>query len=246
MSTCPQCGAETTETTETPGDAATCAGCGHVRVADEQVEADATDATDATADTAADTEAAPEAESEHGPGSSPQEPTQPVETAPRRRGRLVAAIAAGAAIVGVVVGGVAGVAVEHSRDAGGDSTAAGAKLSLPTTISGGFKRSSTVDSEIASSVSSARKTLGAGTDMALYTKGKTEVLVEATRLPGQAILNAGMTYAKVGPAVCASESGSSGSEAICTRTGDALTVQVTASDNATASKYADEVYTTLS
>jgi hypothetical protein len=117
------------------------------------------------------------------------------------------------------------------------------ELTLPDTLSGGFKRSKSVDSQIADSLASAKATLNAGTDMVLYTHGKKEeVLVEATRLPGQAVLEGGMTYAKVDDVVCASASDSSGAEAICTRSDDHLTVQVTAVDSATASKYADEIY----
>jgi hypothetical protein len=121
-------------------------------------------------------------------------------------------------------------------------------LALPKTLSGGFSRSTAVDAQIASSVSSARKTLGAGTDMALYAKGASgsqtqeQVLVEATRLPGDALLEAGMTYSTVGNAKCSSESSSQGSEAICIRTDNDLTVQVTAGTTKTAAKYADEVY----
>lgn len=160
-----------------------------------------------------------------------------------RRSRF-ALVAAAVGVVGVLVGGAAGFGLgrAHTGSAAAPSSAAGTTLALPSTLSGGYKRDKTVDTEIASSVSSARTTLGAGTDMAIYTHGKTEVLVQATRLPGKAMLSAGMTYAKVGDAICASTSSSSGSEAICSRTSDDLTVQVTATTSTTARKYVDEVY----
>jgi len=120
-------------------------------------------------------------------------------------------------------------------------------VSLPATLSGGFTRNAQADQQIAASVSSAKRTLGAGTDMALYlgapsSQGQQEIIVEATRLPGQALLEAGMTYDRVGNSNCASETSSQGAEAICIRTNNDLTVQVTAADTTTASKYADEVY----
>lgn len=163
---------------------------------------------------------------------------------PGRRPNRAVLVAAGVGVLGVLVGGGIGFAVGHAN---GSSSNAGssAALSLPGSLSGGYQRSSTVDTNIKSAVESANTTLGAGTDMALYTKDKTQVLVEATRLPGAALLQAGMTYAKVGDAICASTSSSSGTEAICSRSTGALTVKVTAASSDLASKYVDEVFNAL-
>jgi len=153
-------------------------------------------------------------------------------------------IAAAVGVVGLAAGGGAGFGLTKVDWNGSEPTATAATtLTLPSSLSGGFKRSKKIDKQIASSVSSAQTALGAGTDMALYVHAKTDqILVEATRLPGKALLNAGMTYAKVGDVVCSSQSGS---EAICTRSDEHLTVQVTAADSDTASTYADEVYADL-
>lgn len=166
----------------------------------------------------------------------------------RRRlpGKLVL-VAAGVGLVGLAAGGGIGFAVGHGGSgAASTSTSADDDLALPSSLPGGLERSDKVDSQIKSSVSSAAKALAAGTDMALYTKGKTQVLVEATRLPGDALLQAGMTYAKVGDAVCATSSATSGSAAICVRSSDGLTVKVTAATSDTATKYADEVFSSVS
>jgi hypothetical protein len=164
------------------------------------------------------------------------------------RWRRPALIAAGIGVVGLLLGAAGGYAAGENTgsdgDSGSSSTASG-KLALPSTLSGGFKRDTSVDKQIADAVTSAQTTLGVGTDMALYAQGQTQVLVEATRLPGQAVLNAGMTYTKVGKAVCSSSTSSSGSEAICVRSDDDLTVKVTATDQKTAAKYVEEVYTAV-
>ncbi|GAB4009352.1 hypothetical protein [Nocardioides ultimimeridianus] len=163
-------------------------------------------------------------------------------TATRRPGKAVL-IAAGVGVVAALAGGGVGYAIGH----GSGSTKAGdtATLTLPGTLSGGYQRSATVDSNIKSATQSAQDTLGAGTDMALYTKSKSQVLVEATRLPGNALLQAGMTYAKVGDTICASTTSTSGTEAICSRTSGDLTVKVTASSSDISSKYVDEVFAAL-
>lgn len=147
----------------------------------------------------------------------------------------------------MLVGGGVGYAVGDGSDSAptASSTGSSSALTLPTTLTGGYQRSHQVDKNIKSSVESARSTLGAGTDMALYTKNKDQVLVEAIRLPGDALLQAGMTYAKNGDLVCATTSSTSGSEAICSRSTDALTVNVTATTANTSSKYADEVFAGL-
>ena len=179
-------------------------------------------------------------------GTDGEEADAPTIVTPARKRfwRRPAVVAAAVGVLGLVVGGAGGWGL--SQLGGGDSSSsASAALKLPDTLSGGYKRNATVDAQISSSVKSAQKTLGAGTDMALYTKGQNQVLIQATRLPGQAILNAGMTYGVVGDAVCASTTSSSGTEAICTRTSDDLTVQVTATDSTTATKYVDEVYNAL-
>jgi hypothetical protein len=151
-------------------------------------------------------------------------------------------LAAGtAAVVGLLVGGGAGFGIAQIGGSSSASTS-NASLTLPSSLSGGYKRNTTVDAQIKASLTSARTTLGAGTDMALYASGNNQVLVEATRIGGGATLSAGMTYAKVGDDICSSTSSTSGSEAICTRTGKSITVKVTATDQATAAKYVDEVY----
>jgi hypothetical protein len=151
-------------------------------------------------------------------------------------------IAISAGVLGVLCGTGAGVGFAQIGGPSSGPTSSPAALTLPATLSGGFKRNTTVDTQIKTALASARTTLGAGTDMALYASGATQVLVEASRIGGAATLNAGMTYAKVGDAICASTSTSSGSEAICSRGNATLTVKVTAADQATAAKYVDEVY----
>ena len=150
-------------------------------------------------------------------------------------------LVAGAAVIGILVGGGAGFGIGQIGDSAA-TTSSTASLKLPSTLSGGYKRNATVDTQIKTSVTSAQTTLGAGTDMALYASGNSQVLVEATRIGGGATLSAGMTYAKVGDAVCSSSTSTSGSEAICTRSGKTITVKVTAADQTTAAKYVDEVY----
>lgn len=150
-------------------------------------------------------------------------------------------VAGAAAVIGLLVGGGAGFGIAQIGDSS-SATTSSASLTLPSTLSGGYKRNTTVDTQIKASLTSAQTTLGAGTDMALYASGSNQVLVEATRIGGGATLSAGMTYAKVGDAICSSSSSTSGSEAICTRSGNAITVKVTATDQATAAKYVDEVY----
>lgn len=185
--------------------------------------------------------------------TSPQDDTTPqpddeaVEAAtPVRRGpRRAIAIVGAVGVVGLLAGGGIGYAVGHDGSSATAADSAGGDLALPSTLSGGFKRSTAVDAQLKSAVSSASTALGAGTDMALYAKGKTQMLVEASRLPGSALLQAGMTYAKVGDAVCATGSSGSGSGTICLRSGDALTVKVTAATSAVATKYVDELYDSL-
>lgn len=147
-------------------------------------------------------------------------------------------------VIGLLVGGGAGFGLAQIGSST-TATSSSAALSLPATLSGGYKRNTTVDGQIKAAVASAQTTLGAGTDMALYASGNSQVLVEATRIGGGATLSAGMTYAKVGDAICASSTSSSGSEAICTKTGKTLTIKVTASDQTTAVKYVDEVFAAL-
>lgn len=171
------------------------------------------------------------------------EATEPVE-AKRRTPSLTSkpiALAAGVGVVALLAGGGAGFGLAQIGDSS-TATSSNSALALPATLSGGFKRNTTVDTQIKAAVASARTTLGAGTDMALYASGNSQVLVEATRIGGGATLSAGMTYARVGDAICSSSTSSRGSAAICTRTGGALTIKVTASDQATAAKYVDEVY----
>ncbi|HWU22346.1 MAG TPA: hypothetical protein VN088_12520 [Nocardioides sp.] len=153
-------------------------------------------------------------------------------------------VAAGVGVVAALAGGGVGYAIGHHGS--GSSTAGDtAALTLPASLSGGYQRSSTVDSTIKPATQSAQDVLGAGTDMALYTKSKSQVLVEATRMSGNALLQAGMTYAKVGDTICATTSSSGGSEAICSRTSGKLTVKVTASTSAISAKYVDEVFAAL-
>ena len=171
------------------------------------------------------------------------DPTPSAETAKPTRSLLSKPIplAIGVGVVALLVGGGAGFGISQlTHD--NPSTTSNATLTLPSTLSGGFTRNATIDAQLKTSVSSAVATLGAGTDMALYTSGTNRVLVEATRVGGGATLSAGMTYAKVGADVCASTSTTSGSEAICTRTAGALMIEVTATDQTTAAKYTDEVY----
>ncbi|BBH18530.1 hypothetical protein Back2_28170 [Nocardioides baekrokdamisoli] len=150
-------------------------------------------------------------------------------------------LAVGVGVISLLVGGGAGFGLAQIGDSS-PATSSSAALTLPGTLSGGFTRNTTVDTQIKPSLTSAQTTLGAGTDMALYASGTKQVLVEATRIGGGATLTAGMTYAKVGDAICSSSTSTSGSEAICTRTSGALTVKVTATDQATAAKYVDEIY----
>jgi hypothetical protein len=163
----------------------------------------------------------------------------------RRRPSKAVLVAGGVGVIGLLAGGGIGFGIGH--DSGTSSTTAGssATLSLPTSLTGGYKRSTSVDTNIKTAVASAQTTLGAGTDMALYTKNKTQILVEATRLPGDALLQAGMTYAKVGDDVCATTSSTSGTEAICSRSSGQLTVKVTAGTSAVASMYVDQVFNAL-
>ena len=166
----------------------------------------------------------------------------PIETVDRPKRSLPSKLVVGAGVIGLLVGAGAGFGVAQI---GGSSTAAttsSAALTLPATLSGGYKRNATVDTNLKTSLTSARTTLGAGTDMALYASGTNQVLVEATRIGGGAILSAGMTYAKVGDAICSSATSANGTEAICTRGNAALTIKVTAIDQTTAAKYVDEVY----
>lgn len=163
--------------------------------------------------------------------------------ATRRRPSRALLVAAGIGVVAALAGGGVGYAIGHSS--GSAKTGDTAALTLPGSLSGGYQRSATVDSNIKSATQSAKDILGAGTDMALYTKSKSQVLVEATRLPGDALLQAGMTYAKVGDTICASTASTSGTEAICSRTSGNLTVKVTASTSEISSKYVDEVFGAL-
>ncbi|HWU20753.1 MAG TPA: hypothetical protein VN088_04460 [Nocardioides sp.] len=158
----------------------------------------------------------------------------------RRPSRAVL-VAAGIGVVAALAGGGVGFAIGH-RGSGSGTAADSAALTLPASLSGGYQRSARVDSTIKPATQSAQDVLGAGTDMALYTKSKSQVLVEATRMSGNALLQAGMTYAKVGDTICATTSSASGSEAICSRTSGKLTVKVTASTSAVSAKYVDEVF----
>ncbi|MBO0843548.1 MAG: hypothetical protein J2O46_10205, partial [Nocardioides sp.] len=163
----------------------------------------------------------------------------------RRVGRRPYSYLATIGVAGLVVGGLVGFGATYLSGAGLHAAGSTEAIKLPAKLSGGFARSKTADPQLQTSISSARKTLGAGTDMALYTKGQTDVLVQATRLPGQAILQAGLKYAHVGKAVCASGTAASSPEAVCTRTDGGLTVQVSATDSKTAAKYVEEVYAKL-
>lgn len=151
-------------------------------------------------------------------------------------------LAIGVGVIGLLVGAGAGFGLGQIGDSSTSVSSSSATLTLPGTLSGGYKRDATVDTQIKASVTSAQTTLGAGTDMALYSSASSRVLVEATRIGGGATLTAGMTYAKAGDAICSTSTSTTGSEAICTRSGNTLTIKVTASDQATALKYADEVY----
>ena len=207
------------------------------------------DQIDHTADAEALAETVARAKEKAAKSAESAESAEPEEGAPKGgRSRKAVLAVVGVGVVGLLAGGGAGFAIGHHHSGGGDSvTGSGASLSLPSTLSGGLKRSTSIDSQIKASVTSARTALGAGTDMALYTKGKSDqVLVEATRLPGSALLQAGMTYAKVGADVCATTTSTSGAEAICSRSGADLTVRVTATSSDAAAKYVDELYAALS
>ncbi|GAB2973527.1 hypothetical protein [Nocardioides montaniterrae] len=161
-----------------------------------------------------------------------------------RRPRTAVLAVAGVGVICLLAGGGVGWAVGH-HEAAGSASASSAGLSLPGSLSGGYQRSTSIDARLKPAVASAKSALGAGTDMAVYAKGKEQVLVEATRLPGSAVLQAGMEYSKVGGATCASAQSAQGSEAICTRSSDELTVKVTSGTPEAAAKYADEVYAGL-
>ena len=148
----------------------------------------------------------------------------------------------GVGIIALLVGGGAGFGLAQIGDST-TATSSSSALTLPSTLSGGLSRNATVDTTLKASLTSERTALGAGVDAALYTSGNTRVIVEAARIGGGGVPASGATtYAKVGDAICVSSASSSASGTICTRSGNTLTVKVTASDQATALKYVDEVY----
>jgi hypothetical protein len=120
-----------------------------------------------------------------------------------------------------------------------------ASIDLPNSLSGGLAK--VVDPQltdaITKQVSNATDVTGAAAAIAEYqdAQQKTGVIVQATRTPMGALLPvASGTYSTVGDAKCLEDS--TAQATICRRSNGDFTVQVTATDSATAAKYATEVY----